>query len=138
MTATEEEVIEFKISPEDQDANGFVSIWNIASATRDGDLEETRALASRLLNFMCKKECDFVICSGSDAEYLDSKFESDNKVLYDWKPESEHVDLVAQHAEVPANAFLAFVKTRKFSATTKYNPRRADRVKWFREMWSVG
>ena len=138
MATTETEVVEFRISPDDQDANGFVSIWNIASATREGDLEETRALASKLLNFLCKKECDFIVCSSTDIEYLEDKFETDNKILYDWKPESEHVDMIAQHAEVPATAFMAFMKTRKFSAVTKYNPRRSDRVEWFNEKWCVG
>lgn len=138
MAATESEVIEFKISPTDQDESGFVSIWNIAAATRDGDLEETRALAAKLLNFLCKKECDFVVCSSTDLEYLEEKFETDNKVLFDWKPESEHVDMIAQHAEVPGSAFMAFMKTRKFSSTTKYNPRRSDRVQWFNDKWSVG
>jgi hypothetical protein len=138
MAATDAETIEFKISPENQDEDGFVSIWNIASATCGGDQSETRALAAKLLNFLCKKECDFVVCSSTDAQYLDEKFESENKLLYDWKPDSEYVDILSQHAEVPANAFLSFLKTRKFNPSTKYNPRRADRIQWFTEMWNVG
>ena len=136
--ATDAEPIEFKISPEDEDSSGFVSIWNIASATCEGNSEEARALASKLLNFLCKKECDFVVCSKKDAEFLDEKFQKENKLLYDWKPESEHVEILAQYAEVPAKAFMSFLKTRKFNPNTKYNPRRADRVEWFHNMWSVG
>ena len=137
MAAAGEE-IDFKIKPEDQDADGFVSIWNIASATCDGNLEESRALAAKLLNFLCKKQCDFVVCSSSDAQYLDEKFETENKLLYDWKPESEYVDIISQHAEVPGVAFMSFLKTRRFNPNTKYNPRRVDRVEWFTDMWSVG
>ena len=138
MAAAEAEEIEFKISPDDQDKDSFVSIWNIASATCNGDLAETRALASKLINFLCKRDCDFVVCSSTNIEYLDEKFESDNKILYDWKPESEHVDIITQHAEVPGRAFMSFLKTHKFNPETKYNPRRADRVEWFNERWSVG
>ena len=138
MAAAEVEEIEFKISADDQDEHGFVSIWNIASATCDGQLEPTRALASKLLNFLCKRDCDFVICSSADADYLDKKFETDKKILYDWKPESEHVDIISQHAEVPGKAFMSFLKTHKFNPNTKYNPRRADRVEWFTNRWSVG
>ncbi|MEM0926174.1 MAG: hypothetical protein AAGJ83_09090, partial [Planctomycetota bacterium] len=66
MATADAEEIEFKISPEDQDEHTFVSIWNIASATCDGDLAETRALASKLLNFLCKRDCDFVVCSSAN------------------------------------------------------------------------
>ena len=132
------EPIDFKISPDDQDEHSFVSIWNIASATCDADEAKTRALAAKLLNFLCKRDCDFVVISPADAEFLDNKFEAENKLLYDWKPESEYVDILAQHSEVPAKAFMSFLTTHKFSPTTKYNPRRADRVEWFNERWCVG
>ncbi len=138
MAVSEVEAIEFKISPEDQDKDGYVSIWNIASATCDGDVGEARALASKLLNFLCKRECDFVVCSSNVADFLDDKFEKENKLLYDWKPESEYVEILSQHAEVPGSAFMSFLKTRKFNPKTNYNPRRADRVAWFTEKWNVG
>ncbi len=130
--------IDFKISPDDQDEDSFVSIWNIASSTCNGDQEKTRALAAKLLNFLCKRDCDFVVITPADAEFLDNKFEAENKLLYDWKPESEYVDILSQHAEVPAKAFMSFLTTHKFSPVTKYNPRRADRVEWFNERWCVG
>lgn len=137
-TKTAAEPIDFKISPDDQDENSFVSIWNIAAATCDKDEAKTRALAAKLLNFLCKRDCDFVVISPADAEFLDNKFEAENKLLYDWKPESEYVDILAQHAEVPGKAFMSFLTTHKFSPTTKYNPRRADRVEWFNERWCIG
>ena len=130
--------IEIKATPSDLDENGFVSIWNIASASCDGDLELTRALAAQLLCFLCKKDCDFVVVSTTDAEYLDAWFERDNKLLYDWKPESEMVDALAQHAEVPCQAFLTYLSNNKFNPKTKYSPRRVDRVEWFTNRWSVG
>lgn len=130
--------LEFRVTPENLDENGFASIWNIASATCDGDLEMTRALSAKLLNFLCQKGCDFVVVSSTDAEYLDAWFERDNKILYDWKPESETVDVLSQHAEVPFEALLPFMFNQKFNPVTKYSPKRADRVEWFNNHWSVG
>ncbi|TWU60677.1 hypothetical protein Poly51_09580 [Rubripirellula tenax] len=132
------EDVAIKVAPEDLDEEGYISIWNIASASCDKDLAMTRALSASLLGFLCKKGCDFVVTSSTNAEYLDSQFEKDNKVLYAWKPDSEMVDLVAQHAEVPYKAFIGFLANQKFNVTTNYSPRRIDRVEWFQNMWSVG
>jgi hypothetical protein len=131
-------VFELKVSPENLDETGFASLWNIASATCDGELAPTRALAARLLNFLCAKGCDFVVVSTTDAEYLDAWFERDTKLLYDWKPESEKVDVLSQHAEVLFEAVVPFLSNYKFSLTTNYSPKRADRIEWFTNMWSVG
>lgn len=130
--------VQIKASPEDLDEDGFVSVWNIASTSCEGDLTLTRALASSLLGFLCKKDCDFVVTSTTNAEYLDAQFEKDNKVLYAWKADSEMVDLVAQHAEVPYQAFKTFLINQKFSPKVNYSPRRIDRVEWFQNKWCVG
>jgi hypothetical protein len=129
--------IEIKASPDNLDENGFASIWNIASESCDGDLEMTRALAAQMLCFLCKKDCDFVVVSTTDAEYLDAWFERDTKLLYDWKPESETVDALSQHAEVPFEPFVSFLANNKFNPKTKYSPRRVDRVEWFTNRWNV-
>ncbi len=139
MTALEDLVgIEIKATPDDLDENGFVSIWNIASTSCEGDLEKTRALAAQILGFLCKKDCDFVVISTTDAEYLDAWFERDTKLLYDWNPDSEKVDVLSQHAEVPFEAFVSFLSNQKFNPKTKQAPRRADRVEWFTNRWNVG
>ena len=133
------ELAELEIkSPTEVNEDGFITIWNLAAASCDGDLEKTRALAAQFLGFLCKHECDFVVISTTGAEYLDAWFERDNKLLYDWKPESEMVDVMAQHAEVPCESCLMFLDTRKFNPKTKYSPRRIDRVEWFTNKWSVG
>lgn len=130
--------IEIQASPEDLDEDGFVSIWNVASASCGGDLVKTRAFAAQLLGFLCKKNCDFVVVSTTDAEYLDSWFERDNKLLYDWNFDSETVDVVAQHAEVPFTPLVLFLSNNKFNPRTKHSPRRADRVEWFTNRWNIG
>ncbi|HBJ36464.1 MAG TPA: hypothetical protein DDZ51_17280 [Planctomycetaceae bacterium] len=127
-----------KIDPETVDEDGFVSIWNVAATTMGGKTELARVLASKMLGFLCKHQCDFVFASSTDANYLDQWFERDTSLLYDWSPASEKVDVVTQHAQVPAKALVRFLKEKKFDATKNYSPRRADRVQWFSDLWCIG
>lgn len=120
------------------DEDGFASIWSIAAASTGGDNVLTRALASKLLLFLCKKKCDFVVTNSNNAEYLTNWFERDTKLIYDWKPESEFVDVVTQHAEVPGETLMLFLQNKGFSTDGKYNATRAERVAWFQDMWCVG
>lgn len=129
-------VIQF--DPDTVDSDGFVSLWNVASVTMKSDLHRTRALASRFLGFLCKHQCTFVVASSSDAKYLDERFERDNKLLYNWAIDSENVDVLSQHAYVPAQSFLDFLKKKKFDPASNYSPRRVDRVKWFTDDWCIG
>jgi hypothetical protein len=126
------------VDPETIDSDGFVSLWSVASATTNAELHRTRALASRFLGFLCKHSCTFVVASSSDAKYLDERFERDNSLLYNWSIDSENVDVVTQHAYVPAQGLVNFLKKKKFDASSNYSPRRADRVKWFTDDWCVG
>jgi hypothetical protein len=123
---------------EDVDSDGFISLWNLASASVGRDPTQARRLASKLLSFLCSKRCSFVVTSTLDADYLDEWFERDNTLLYDWSPESERVDVVAQHACVPAEVCCKFLQANKFDPQSNYNPRRAVRVAWFNDDWSVG
>lgn len=127
-----------KIDPETVDPDGFVSIWNVAATTMGGKTELARVLASKMLGFLCKHQCDFVFASSTDANYLDQWFERDTSLLYDWSPASEKVDVVTQHAQVPAKALVRFLKEKKFDAMKNYSPRRADRVQWFSDQWCIG
>jgi hypothetical protein len=138
METTELPNVEVKINPADLDDDGFVSIWNIASSSTNGDAKLARQFASKLLGFLCKQRCSFVVVSPTDAKYLDEWFERDKSILHDWKPESEKVDVLTQHACVPAESFTDFLTTNKFKATTKYNPTRANREDWFANDWNVG
>jgi len=127
-----------KIDADTVDEDGFVSIWNIAATTMGGKTEVARILASKLLGFLCKHRCDFVFTSSTDAKYLDEWFERDTSLLYDWSPQSEKVDVVSQHAQVPAQGLVRFLKEKKFDPLKSYSPRRADRVQWFSDQWCIG
>ncbi|MFT5522550.1 MAG: hypothetical protein ACI9HK_000494 [Pirellulaceae bacterium] len=138
MESQELLVENIKVPAEQIDEDGFVTLWKVASSTVDGDIPQTRDLASRLLGFLCKHKCNFVVASSTDINYLEEWFERDNKLLYDWKPVSEMVDVVSQHVSVPYAAFSSFIRSHKFKPTTAYAPKRADRVAWFTDDWNVG
>ena len=139
-TPQEETPVEIvlRYNKDDTDEHGFASVWNVASATCDGDTARTRDMAGRMLGFLCKKDYEHVVCSSTDAAYLDEWFERDKAILYNWKADSETTDAITQHAYVPAAAMTSFLKREKFKPTANYSPRRADRVAWFQEKWGLG
>lgn len=130
--------LEITANPADTDEDQFVTLWNIASSTMGGDTQQTRFLASKLLGFLCKHRCGLLASSSSDVKYLDERFERDNSLLYDWKPESEQVDIITQHVSAPFELLRNFLRDKKFQADKNYSPRRADRVEWFTNDWNVG
>ncbi|QDV64230.1 hypothetical protein [Crateriforma conspicua] len=129
---------DFVVSEDSLDEHGFASVWNIVSSTVGDDLYRTREVAGRLMGFLCKHECDFVVTSSANAEYLDQKFEQDKKLLHDWKAESEMVDIIAQHAEVHFKTMKLFLANRRYKPDANYSPTRANRKKWFEETWNIG
>ena len=138
METIDLENLELTVEPTDVDEDQFVSIWNEAASTMRGDATRARFLASKFLGFLCKHRCAFMTASPTDVKYLDEWFERDNSLLYDWKPESEKVDVIAQHVHVPFDLFRNFLQKHKFQADKNYSPRRADRVEWFTNDWNVG
>ena len=135
---TEQAELTIKIDDNDLDEERFISIWNIAQATMDGDAVQARALASKWIGFLCKHRFAHVVVTPTDAKYLDDWYERDNALLHDWKPESDKVDVITQHASVPYEPFLTFLTTNKFDVEKKYSPTRANRLDWFTNDWSVG
>ncbi len=130
--------LEITVQPSDLDEDQFVSIWNVAASTMGGDAYQARFLASKFLGFLCKHRCGFTATSPADATYLDEWFERDNSLLYDWKPESDRVDVFSQHVHVPFDLFRNFLREHGFQADKNYSPRRADRVDWFTNDCNVG
>ncbi|MEC7407656.1 MAG: hypothetical protein VX694_10425 [Planctomycetota bacterium] len=45
-----------RVHTNDLDENGFAKLWNIASASSEGNLDATRRLAASLLCFLCHKK----------------------------------------------------------------------------------
>ncbi len=130
--------LEIRAESSDLDEDQFVSLWNLAAATVGGDATLARNLASKFLGFLCKHRYGLLTASPMDVKYLDEWFERDNSLLFDWKPESDKVDVVAQHVHVPLDHFRKFLVDHKFQGDKNYSPRRADRVDWFTNDWNVG
>lgn len=138
MSETNLAEVQVVIDPSDVDSEGFVTIWNVAAKSADGDTNLTRQVASKLMGFLCKHRCPFVVASPSDMKYLDEWYERDNSILFDWKPENDRIDVMAQHAHVPAVSLPGFLETKKFKITTNYSPKRDLRIEWFTNDWCVG
>lgn len=135
---TDQAELSIKIDETDLDEARFISIWNIANATMEGDSVQARLLASKLIGFLCKYRFEYVAVSPTDAKYLDEWFERDNKLLHDWTPESDKVDVITQHAHVSYDAFMRLLENKKFSIEKNYSPTRANRLDWFSNDWNVG
>jgi hypothetical protein len=135
---TEQAEFNIKIDESDLDEDRFISIWNIASTTMDGEADQARMLASKFIGFLCKHRFAYVVVSPTDATYLDEWYERDNKLLNDWSAESDKVDVITQHAHVSYDAFLRLLTDKKFSHEKNYSPTRANRVDWFTNDWNVG
>ena len=138
METSELENLQITVDQAELDEDQFVSLWNVAAATMGGEPTPTRDLAGKLLGFLCKHRCGFLVASHSDIKYLDEWFERDNKLLYDWSPESETVDVLSQHVFAPFDSLKAFLISKKFDFSKTYRPRRADRLSWFSNDWHVG
>jgi hypothetical protein len=126
------------VNPDDLDKDGFVSLWNIASTSSGQDVSQARSLASQLLSFLCITRCPFVTVSPTDVEYLDDWFEREEKLMCDWSPENDKVDVITQHACVPADALLRYLQSNEFDPSASYNPRRSTKIAWYNDDWNVG
>lgn len=130
--------LELVATPDVLDDDNYATLWNIASSTVGGDYDRTRFLANTLLLFLCKNRFPYVVASNTDMQYLDEWLERDNKLLYDWTPQSEMVDVVAQHACVPFDTLRQFLNNHRFKIDAKYTAKRSLRVEWFKTDWNVG
>lgn len=121
------------------DEDGYITLWTLAQGslgyTRSN--QTVRELASRLLNFLCKHRYPYVLVAGHDADYLDEMAERDEAAFFNWSPESDKVDLIAQYIKVPAEAVTRFLTANGFNAAEAYSARRSTRQEWFRDDWNV-
>jgi len=138
MASEESAIGEIIVNPGDLDDDGFTSLWNIASASSGRETRQTRHLACKLLSFLCIKRCGFVVVSPTDAEYLDDWLEREEQLMCNWSPDNDRVDLIAQHACVPADVVLKYLKSYEFKPSASYNPRKSTKLAWINDDWNVG
>ncbi len=131
------EALTLNISKKDDD--GYITLWTLAQEslgyTRSS--QTVRDLASRLLNFLCRNRYRYVLLAGHDADFLDEQAERDESAFFNWSPDSDKVDLIAQYIKVPAAPVARFLKENGFNAAESYSARRATRQEWFKDDWNV-
>jgi hypothetical protein len=131
------EALTFNFSRQDED--GYLTLWRL---TEDSlgyvrSSQTIRELASRLLNFLCRHRYPYVLLAGHDADYLDEMAERDEAAFFNWSPDNDKVDLIAQCIKVPGEPLARFLKEKGFSAAESYSARRSTRQEWFANDWNV-
>lgn len=122
-----------------QDEDGYITLWRLAEDSLGyvRSNQTVRELVSRLLNFLCKHRYPYVLLPGHDADYLDEMAERDEAAFFNWSPENDKVDLIAQCMKVPAEPLTRFLQEKSFRAADSYSVRRATRQEWFTSDWNV-
>ena len=127
----------------DQEAltpDGFISLWEFAKGSPQEVLRsenETRALASRILNFICLNNYARVRMGQGAYDHIRMLFANDEHILYRWSVGDKNVDLICQRIQVPANHLLTFLQSGGFDANRTYKPGRDTRHRWFRDRWNI-
>jgi hypothetical protein len=122
------------------DEEGYMTLWQFAEGRQTEMIgspkkdQETRALASRVLNFMCLHDYDDVEISPVHFQFIRSRFSPDRSkhILYRWSVGSRFVDVIAQHIRVPAYGLLDFLTENGFDPDLTYNPEAQTRLFWFK------
>jgi hypothetical protein len=120
--------------------DGFISLWDFAKGSPEEVLRsegETRALASRILNFICLNNYPRVRIRRDAHEHIRERFAGDEHVLYRWSIGDRNVDLVCQRIQVPAAHLLTFLRGGGFDSNRTYKPGRDTRYRWFRDRWNI-
>jgi hypothetical protein len=118
--------------------DGFINLWDFAKGSPEEVLrseDETRALASRILNFLCQNNYARVRITSDAYEHIKERFEEDEHILYRWSIGDKNVDLICQNIEIPASHVLAFLRSGGFDSNRTYKPGRDTRYRWFRDRW---
>jgi hypothetical protein len=129
---------------------GYIFLWHFAEGvtnsirTEEKHPDETRTLASRLLNFICDQGFRVRI-EQEEYDFILSQFPADDPwvlprqprlrerhPLLRWSVENDFVGMLAQRIIVPAQELLVFLRTRRFNPDKTYKPSAEMRLNWFR------
>ena len=127
------------IDAEKVTSDGYMTLWDFATGSPSEVIrseEETRALASRILNFICLNGYAKARIRRDDYEYITERFAHNEHVLFRWSVGDKNVDLISQRLEIPADHLLEFLRRGRFDSNRTYKPNRDTRQAWF-ERWTV-
>jgi hypothetical protein len=128
------------IDAEKVTSDGHMTLWDFATGSPSGVMrseEEIRALASRILNFICLNGYAKARMRRDDYDYIAERFAHDEHVLFRWSVGDKNVDLISQRLEVPANHLLEFLRRGRFDSNRTYKPNRDTRQAWFEHRWTI-
>lgn len=120
--------------------DGYMMLWDFAKGSPEEVLrseEETRALASRILNFICLNNYARARIRRDEYDYIAECFRQDEHTLYRWSVGDKNVDRICQRLEVPASHLLTFLRSGRFDSNRTYKPGAGRRLDWFRRRWGV-
>lgn len=147
------------------DAEGYITLWNFAKGAKTEvarSESEIRALASRILNFICLHRYPNVRVKQRSYEAIELAFSRDERTLYRWAVSDKTVDFLALRLQVPADDLYAFLfppdqpednleaifeeedftapsprPGPAFNPSQTYKPDRDRRYTWFKNEWNV-
>lgn len=100
----------------------YVSLWSFTN--------ENAALASKLLNFMCKYDFSYAFMEQTHAPWF-----KDKEIRYHWGKRSPYVREIAMRLHVDSDRLKRFLKKQRFNPHERYNPGRPRRETWVEKGW---
>jgi len=121
-------------------ADGYMTLWDFAKGSPAEVIrseEETRALASRILNFICLNDYAKARIKRDDHAYIAERFALNENVLFRWSVGDKNVDLISGRLEIPPDHLFEFLRRGRFDSNRTYKPNRDTRRAWFEKRWAV-
>lgn len=106
------------------DHKGFVFLWDFAG--------QQRALASRILCFMCDNDFRSLYISADEHDLIREEYHNNREVLMRWSVSSDHVDRIARVVIVSKNELAEYLTRRRFNQSQTYKPSAPVRDRWFK------
>jgi transcriptional regulator with XRE-family HTH domain len=106
------------------DHDGYVTIWDFAG--------QQRALASRILCFLCDNDFRNVYIPAEEHDQVREEYRNNRDVLMRWSVSSDHVDRITRVLIVNKQELIDYLSRRRFNQSQTYKPAAGPRDRWFR------
>ena len=108
----------------------YISLWQFCLKERRWG-GPARAVASRILNFICKENYSGVRILKRDFDEVRRRFDENENVLFRWSVSSSYVEYICRKLMVKSEGLMGFLGIEGFDADVTYNPGRKRRKEWF-------
>jgi hypothetical protein len=107
-----------------EDHDGYVTIWDFAG--------QQRALASRILCFLCDNDFRNVYIPTEEHDEIREEYGNNRDVLMRWSVSSDHVDRITRVLIVNKLELIDYLSRRRFNQSQTYKPAAGPRDRWFK------